>query len=246
MDVDYDKDNYSHGVSSTYRDKATLVIFNLMLENVELTQVEAIASRYLARGHSTLDTIVAYWYRHKEVYVESGTRGGSSGLQSISFFTSLPYFIMTTIVNRHAEGKTTIIKDIQQIIGDTCGQQMGYWPIYYLIHDKMKLSYGLLKDCTKLSQDPDRLKRIGQFLIKYAFALSLERKNEALVCYMDESYVTTGHHRHYGWYAGAEDRSIRTGTGVGKRLILVHAITTDGLLLQKKKIHQATESSQLN
>ncbi len=46
---------------------------------------------------------------------------------------------------------------------------------------------------------------------------------------MDESYVTTGHHSHYGWYANAEDRNIHNGTGIGKRLILVHAITTDSL-----------------
>ncbi len=52
-------------------------------------------------------------------------------------------------MDRYAEDTTTIVKDIQQIIADTYDQQIDYWPIYHLMHDKMKLSYGLLKDCTK-------------------------------------------------------------------------------------------------
>ncbi|CAF1341880.1 unnamed protein product [Rotaria sp. Silwood1] len=226
---------WSHqGITSTYRDNATalLVIFNLMLEDVNLTQAEATAkaSIYLGRGVSALNILMAYWNRYEEIYVESGTRGGSAGQQSTNLFTSLPYFIIHTIMDRYAEGTTTTVKDIQQIIADTYNQQIGYWPIYYLMHDKMKLSYGLLKDCTKLTQDPDRLKRIRQFLIKYSVALNLEKNKEAVICYMDESYVNTGHHGHYGWCANTEDRKIHTGTGIGKRLILVHAVTSDGLL----------------
>ncbi|CAF4647571.1 unnamed protein product, partial [Rotaria sp. Silwood2] len=222
------------GIQSSHRDNATalLVIFNIMLENVNLTQTEAIikAGLYLGRGHSTLDTLVSHWNKYKEVYVESGVRGGSVDQRSTDLLTTLPYFIITTIMDRHAAGITTTVKDIQQTIADTHGTHISYWSIYYLMHDKMKLSYGLLKDATSLTQDPNRLKRIGQFLIKYAAALKLEKKKEAVICYMDESYVTTGHHSHYGWYSGNEDKDIRTGAGVGKRLILVHAITNDGLL----------------
>jgi hypothetical protein len=58
------------GIPSTYRDSATalLVIFNLMLEEVNLIQVEATAksSVYLGRGHSTLDTRVAYWHKYEK------------------------------------------------------------------------------------------------------------------------------------------------------------------------------------
>ncbi|CAF1072207.1 unnamed protein product [Rotaria sordida] len=71
---------WSHqGVPSTYCDNTTalLVIFNLMLENVDLTQTEAVA--------------------------KADTKGGSLGNQSTELFMSLPHFIITTIMDRRAE-----------------------------------------------------------------------------------------------------------------------------------------------
>ncbi|CAF4177578.1 unnamed protein product [Rotaria sordida] len=241
---------WSHqGVPSTRRDDATalLVIFNLLLEDVNLTQTEAItiASRYLGRSASVLGALVAHWHKYREIYVDSGTRGGSQGQQSLELFVSLPHFIISTIMDRHAEGKTTTVKDIQQAIVNTHQQYIGYWPIYYLMHDKMKLSYGLLKDSVKLTEDANRIKRIGQFLVKYAAALNLEKNKEAIVCYMDESYVNTGHHIHYGWYVDSTNKNILTGTGVGKRLIIVHAITSDGLLRHFDVLTNKTISAEL-
>ena len=241
---------WSHGgVPSTYRDNATalLVIFNLMLENVDLTQTEAVAKAglYLGRGASTLRALVAHWHKYREIHVESGTRGGSLGNQSTALFISLPLFIVTTIMDRRAEGRTTTIKDIQQAIVDVHNAEIGYWPIYYLMHDKMKLSYGLLKDSMKLTQNANRIKRIGQFLVKYSAALKLEKSEEAVVCYMDESYVNTGHHGHYGWYVDAANRNVLSGTGAGKRLIIVHAITTDGLLHNIDSSNNKTISAEL-
>ncbi|CAF1304511.1 unnamed protein product [Rotaria sordida] len=227
-----DELKWSHqDIQSSYRDNVTalLVIFNIILENVNLIQTAAIvkAGFYLGRRYSTLDTLVSHWNKYKEVYVGSGFRGGSVDQRSTDLFTTLPYFIITTIMNRHAAGVTTTVKDIQQQL---------------LIH---MLSYGLLKDATNLTQDPNRLKRIGQFLIKYASALKLEKKKEAVICYMDESYVTTGHHSHYGWYLDHEDKDIRTGAGVGKRFILVHAITNDGLLHKTGNSNNKTISAKL-
>ena len=71
-----------------------------MLEIDNLTQTEAIdkASLYLDRGHSTLHTLVSYWRKYEKVHVQSGTRGGTGDLWSTDLFTSLPYFIITTIM----------------------------------------------------------------------------------------------------------------------------------------------------
>jgi hypothetical protein len=175
---------WSHtGIPSTRRDNATalLVIFNLLLEDANLTQTEAVtrAGRYLGCSASVLDALIAHWHKHQERYVESGTRGGSLGEQSSELFVSLPHFIMTNIMDRHAEGKTTAVKDIQQAIVNTHQEYIGYWPIYYLMHDKMKLSYGLVKDSMKLTNDANRIERIRQFLVKYAAALNLEKNKKS-------------------------------------------------------------------
>ncbi|CAF1498587.1 unnamed protein product, partial [Didymodactylos carnosus] len=53
--------------------------------------------------------------KHEEVYVELD---GSLGQQLTDLFTSLPHFVTTTIMNRHAEGKATKVKHIQQAIAD--------------------------------------------------------------------------------------------------------------------------------
>ncbi|CAF1041025.1 unnamed protein product [Rotaria sordida] len=153
---------WSHQVvPSTYRDSATalLVIFNLMLENVDLTQTEAVAKAglYLDRGPSALCALVAHWHEYKEIHVESDTRGGSLGNQSTELFMSLPHFIITTIMDRRAEG----------------------------------------------------------------------------------------HHGHYGWYVDSANRYILSGTGAGKRLIIVHAITSDGLLHKIDSSTNKTISAEL-
>ncbi|CAF4164723.1 unnamed protein product [Rotaria sordida] len=55
------------GVQSTFRDNATglLVIFNLMSEDGNLTQTEAVikAGRYLGRGAAALHVLVTHWHK---------------------------------------------------------------------------------------------------------------------------------------------------------------------------------------
>ena len=70
--------------------------------------------------------------------------------------------------------------------------------------------------------------RIRQFILEYASALQEEMNGTAVVVYMDESFIY-GHHSHKkGWFH-PNNRDV-IGDGDGKRLIILHAMTDNGLL----------------
>lgn len=70
--------------------------------------------------------------------------------------------------------------------------------------------------------------RMRQFILEYAAALDREEAGDAVVVYMDESYIHTHTATKYGWFNN-ENRDV-IGDGDGKRLILVHAMTDTRLL----------------
>ena len=83
--------------------------------------------------------------------------------------------------------------------------------------------WGRLKTCLSRSL------RIREYLLAYSKALKLEQDGTHVVVYMDESYCHQRHASGYTWSLPGQNR-VRTGGGKGLRLIIVHAITKDGLL----------------
>lgn len=70
--------------------------------------------------------------------------------------------------------------------------------------------------------------RIRQFILEYAAALSEEECGNAVVVYMDESFIYAHHSRKRGWFHSSSRDVI--GDDDGKRLIILHAMTDSGLL----------------
>jgi DDE superfamily endonuclease len=70
--------------------------------------------------------------------------------------------------------------------------------------------------------------RIRQFVLEYAAALAEEEKGDAVVVYMDESFIYAHHARRMGWFHQSSRDVI--GDDDGKRLIILHAMTDRGLL----------------
>jgi len=73
-----------------------------------------------------------------------------------------------------------------------------------------------------------RAVRIRQFIMEYAAALKEEAEGTAKIVYFDESYTHAHQASKYGWVA-ADDNSV-IGDDKGKRIIILHAMTEDGLL----------------
>ncbi len=70
--------------------------------------------------------------------------------------------------------------------------------------------------------------RIRQFILEYAGALLEEEAGTAVIVYVDESYIHTHHAHKKGWFPSS-DRDV-IGDDNGTRLIILHAMTENGLL----------------
>lgn len=96
----------------------------------------------------------------------------------------------------------------------------------------LRLGYKWLRATKKgrIKKCASRKLRIQQFLTEYAAALKLQNVDKThVIIYMDESYVHQRHSSNYTWAAPA-DNTVYSGSGKGVRLIIVHAVSKDGLL----------------
>ena len=73
-----------------------------------------------------------------------------------------------------------------------------------------------------------RAVRIRQFILEYAAALQEEAAGTAKIVYFDESYIHAHQASKYGWVPAGDHDVI--GDDKGKRIIILHAMTEDGLL----------------
>ena len=72
---------------------------------------------------------------------------------------------------------------------------------------------------------------IRSYIYKYAAALKEQEDGTAIIVYMDESYIHAHHCSQFLWYSlsSATKNEVR-GDNKGKRIIIMHAMTKDGLL----------------
>jgi len=70
--------------------------------------------------------------------------------------------------------------------------------------------------------------RIRQFILEYAAALAEEQAGSGVIVYVDESYIHAHHASKKGWFHSS-DRDV-IGDDNGTRLIILHAMTDNGLL----------------
>ena len=69
--------------------------------------------------------------------------------------------------------------------------------------------------------------------IQMSIALAEEKKNQAIIVFTDESYIHTGYKNPWGYYAkgSASHSHVRKNPGKGKRIIIVQAMSKDGLVV---------------
>lgn len=83
----------------------------------------------------------------------------------------------------------------------------------------------------------ERMARIRQFLVEMDRAYSLEQKGDAVIVYMDESFIHQAHGSAYSYFFTDENGVTHDGfgrtSGKGSRMIMVHAITKHGPLVTR-------------
>ena len=88
------------------------------------------------------------------------------------------------------------------------------------------------KRCMGRMTREQRAQRTRSFIKQLNVALKEEELGSAVIVYMDESYIHCSHCFQLCWAlaADAEGHHVRGAPGKGKRLIILHAMTKDGLL----------------
>ncbi len=152
---------------------------------------------------------------------------------SLSYMSSIEMFL----VERYANGRQVTLNDIR---------------IHMKLRNNVNLSKDLIRRMLRLKGyrwrraviKPDvdyevQKSRMLKYMMRYSAALN---DPNALLVYVDESYVHQNHHANYGHFtdkAGAATSEIAYSKSRGSRFIILHAMTQHGLL------HNATHPSVL-
>ncbi len=94
--------------------------------------------------------------------------------------------------------------------------------------------------------------RIRSFIWEYANALRQQQDGTYIIVYLDESYIKQFHQMKKGWHPIAgphKNNETRGEAGRGKRLIIVHAMSHDGMLevedaVGSNFLHEVTPTAQ--
>ena len=98
----------------------------------------------------------------------------------------------------------------------------------------------------------ERDRRVRSFIWHYAGALQLVRCGKHIIVYLDESYIHTGHQMKKGWHPTKgpyKNNETQGDADTGKRLIILHAMTADGMLevedaVGSNFLHEQTPTAQ--
>ena len=141
------------------------------------------------------------------------------------------------ITGEHESGRQVFRRTVAEWIVKHCGheKQMSNRSVGRLLY---RLGYRRRRGRIKTPPlDGKRLARIRRFLVEMDRAVKEENKDEAVIVYMDESFVHQAHGSAYSYFFTDENGVVDDGfgrtTGKGLRMIMVHAITKHGPLVSR-------------
>ena len=184
------------------------------------------AGKELVRRH------VMLWYTKKEIRPPGKKRGRGSAhygddnhILKQAQLSSLSNFIDNN--NKKAGGMTTI-RTIRNFLQREFGVRYNRSAIYYAL--RVRLGYVYARPTSRCVIMTDtRRRRLQKHWLQRDLAIKAERRGDAIMVFMDESYVHQNHFPKDCWFH--PDRpTVTRPRGKGQRLIIVHAISKDGLV----------------
>ena len=129
------------------------------------------------------------------------------------------------------EGEVVTIKKLKSLLHTECNINASKAVIRKVLK-RLGYQWGPIQKVGVRRKRPDLTETLREYLKKYAAALQKQNTGKYVIVYMDESYVHDRHNKNYTWFHPDSDdkNKVFCGTGKGNRLIIVHAITKDGLL----------------
>jgi hypothetical protein len=101
------------------------------------------------------------------------------------------------------------------------------------------------KRCMGRMTREQRAQRTRSFIKQYSAALKEQELGSVIIVYIDESYIHCSHQFQYCWSltSDSEGHHVKASPAKGKRLIILHAMTKDGLLHFNPRGHNAPSLS---
>lgn len=130
------------------------------------------------------------------------------------------------------EGECVNVKILQGLLREECNVDVPAHVIRTVL-GRLGYIWGKAKKVgMSTRKSPDAEKLLHDYLVKYADALKKQATGEYVIVYMDESFLHQKHSANYTFFHPDSDskNKVFCGTGKGQRLIIVHAISEDGLL----------------
>ena len=203
-----------------------VTLHQTVTEGCKLTAKLIGASQEVIRRHAML------WFSKKEIRQTGRKRGQGCGhyntnnhilhqehLNAISKFVDH---------NNSKAGGMTSIRQIRNHLQREFGVRYKRSAIYYALRVRLGYKYAVPKTRSVIMTEARR-KRLRKHWLQRDLALKAQSRGECILVYMDESYVHQNHFPKHCWFHPDRPKVTRPA-GKGKRLIIVHAITRDGLL----------------
>ena len=133
------------------------------------------------------------------------------------------------IISQQVCGTGTTISTIRSYIRETFNLDINHGTMLHIIH-RIGYMFGSADIVSSIKNN--KQDRIREYILEYSLALKEEKNGECLIVYMDESYVNTRHALNSTWYHPDHPmgNKVIRGSGKGNRLIIIHAISKEGLL----------------
>ena len=205
-----------------------------VLETPHLVEATLWAAQQLGTTYKSLCLTITRYLNGTDLQEPDTSQRGTGSItwvrDAVLYKEQLSEAIRNFIKQRLEEdGRTTTTPAIQDMLLREHKLAVSASAVRYCLANFLKLSFGKvvaigLHDPTT----PYAKWLFRRFVVQYNTALQEEKAKQAVVVYSDESYVNTGHHSQYGWFL--PEWRFRAATGKGSRLIIIHALTKDGLL----------------
>ena len=196
------------------------------------------AQKYIAhqihKSHNTLRRVYYHYIHHKEVLIPDNSNRGAGSPRHISHSHQLTSEQVTTIhqtiTTANQSTESCSIKDIQEALLTQHNITVPRTTLQSLLH-RIGYHYGAAQYIGTMN-DGARKARIRSFLLAYSSALQEQAKKNCIIVYTDESYIHSTHSSQSIWYSpnSATSNNINRPIGRGIRFIILHAMSSDGLL----------------
>ena len=208
-----------------------IVSFFVTLQNT-VTSACKKTSQLLGASQEAIRRHVMLWYDKQEIRQPCKKRGqGSSRYGDNNHVLKHQHLASITKFvdgNNTKAGGMTSVHAIRNHLLRTYGIRYNRSAIYYALRVRLGYRYAKPKSrCIIITEK--RRQRLRKHWLQRDFALKMQARGEVIIVYMDESYVHQNHFPSKCWFHPDRPRVTRPA-GKGQRLIIVYAITIDGLL----------------